>query len=75
MFIVEIPLIQLTTLFFIRWKVFVSSFQVIGSMTSGMDDMSYAAEDLKKCLEGLVQHLFGNLEMRWIDTYFPFTNP
>uniref|UniRef100_F6H4R3 Uncharacterized protein n=1 Tax=Vitis vinifera TaxID=29760 RepID=F6H4R3_VITVI len=61
MFIVEIPLIQLTTLFFIRWKVFVSSFQVIGSMTSGMDDMSYAAEDLKKCLEGLVQHLFGEL--------------
>ncbi|WKA13305.1 hypothetical protein VitviT2T_030620 [Vitis vinifera] len=34
-------------LFFIRWKVFVSSFQ----------------------------HLFGNVEMHWIDTYFPFTNP
>ncbi|RVW64558.1 Phenylalanine--tRNA ligase, chloroplastic/mitochondrial [Vitis vinifera] len=43
--------------------------------TSGMDGTSYAAEDLKKCLEGLVQHLFGNVEMRWIDTYFPFTNP
>ncbi|XP_034679075.1 phenylalanine--tRNA ligase, chloroplastic/mitochondrial-like isoform X2 [Vitis riparia] len=40
-----------------------------------MDGTSYAAEDLKKCLEGLVQHLFGNVEMRWIDTYFPFTNP
>ncbi|KAJ9672963.1 hypothetical protein PVL29_026292 [Vitis rotundifolia] len=36
--------------------------------TSGMDGTSYAAEDLKKCLEG-------NVEMRWIDTYFPFTNP
>ncbi|KAL6314300.1 hypothetical protein AAG906_018995 [Vitis piasezkii] len=43
--------------------------------TSGLDGMSYAAEDLKKCLKGLAQHLFGNVEMRWIDTYFPFTNP
>ncbi|KAL6311097.1 hypothetical protein AAG906_029190 [Vitis piasezkii] len=43
--------------------------------TSGLDGTSYAAEDLKKCLEGLAQHLFGNVEMRWIDTYFPFTNP
>ncbi|XP_034678282.1 phenylalanine--tRNA ligase, chloroplastic/mitochondrial-like [Vitis riparia] len=29
--------------------------------TSGMDGTSYAAEDLKKCLEGLAQHLFGKL--------------
>ncbi|CBI21731.3 unnamed protein product, partial [Vitis vinifera] len=43
--------------------------------TFGLDGTSYAAEDLKKCLEGLAQHLFGNVEMRWIDTYFPFTNP
>ncbi|KAL6314294.1 hypothetical protein AAG906_018988 [Vitis piasezkii] len=43
--------------------------------TSGMDGTSYAAEDLKKCLDGLAQHLFGNVEMHWIDTYFPFTNP
>ncbi|KAF8408594.1 hypothetical protein HHK36_004657 [Tetracentron sinense] len=57
---------------------------------SGMDATSYAAEDLKKCLEGLARHLFGKLgltfnqyllkftggvEMRWVDTYFPFTNP
>ncbi|RVW33038.1 Phenylalanine--tRNA ligase, chloroplastic/mitochondrial [Vitis vinifera] len=42
---------------------------------SGMDGTSYAAEDLKKCLEGLARHLFGDVEMRWIDTYFPFTNP
>ncbi|KAJ9672972.1 hypothetical protein PVL29_026300 [Vitis rotundifolia] len=54
MFIIEIPLIQLTTLFFIRWKVFVSSFQVIG-----------------RHLEWMAR----NVEMRWIDTYFPFTNP
>lgn len=42
---------------------------------SGMDATSYAADDLKTCLEGLAQHLFGAVEMRWIDTYFPFTNP
>lgn len=29
---------------------------------SGMDDTSYVAEDLKKCLEGLARHLFGNLD-------------
>ncbi|XP_057970094.1 phenylalanine--tRNA ligase, chloroplastic/mitochondrial isoform X2 [Malania oleifera] len=42
---------------------------------SGMEPTSYAAGDLKKCLEGLARHLFGAVEMRWIDTYFPFTNP
>ncbi|XP_010427722.1 PREDICTED: phenylalanine--tRNA ligase, chloroplastic/mitochondrial [Camelina sativa] len=42
---------------------------------SGMDPTLYAAEDLKKCLEGLARHLFGSVEMRWVDTYFPFTNP
>jgi hypothetical protein len=26
---------------------------------SGIDSTSYAAEDLKKCLEGLARHLFG----------------
>lgn len=28
---------------------------------SGMDGMSFAAKDLKKCLEGLARHLFGKL--------------
>ncbi|KAJ8490328.1 hypothetical protein OPV22_012049 [Ensete ventricosum] len=42
---------------------------------SGADATSYAAMDLKKCLEGLARHLFGAVEMRWVDTYFPFTNP
>jgi phenylalanyl-tRNA synthetase alpha chain len=32
--------------------------------------------DLKSKLEGLAAHLFGaNTEMRWVDAYFPFTNP
>ncbi|CAI9090623.1 OLC1v1025437C1 [Oldenlandia corymbosa var. corymbosa] len=42
---------------------------------SGVDGTSYAALDLKNCLEGLARHLFGAVEMRWVDTYFPFTNP
>lgn len=42
---------------------------------SGMDATLYAAGDLKTCLEGLARHLFGAVEMRWVDTYFPFTNP
>ncbi|KAL0662964.1 hypothetical protein Bca4012_099801 [Brassica carinata] len=42
---------------------------------SGKDSTLYAAEDLKKCLEGLARHLFGAVEMRWVDTYFPFTEP
>ncbi|KAJ9557486.1 hypothetical protein OSB04_012100 [Centaurea solstitialis] len=42
---------------------------------SGMDGTLYAANDLKACLEGLARHLFGAVEMRWVDTYFPFTNP
>ncbi|KAL6000448.1 hypothetical protein ACLOJK_024144 [Asimina triloba] len=35
---------------------------------SGMEATSYAAMDLKKTLEGLAQHLFGPVEMRWVDT-------
>ncbi|XP_078447232.1 phenylalanyl-tRNA synthetase class IIc family protein [Wolffia australiana] len=44
-------------------------------LSSGLDGTSYAAKDLKNCLEGLACHLFGDVEMRWVDTYFPFTDP
>ncbi|XP_057539885.1 phenylalanine--tRNA ligase, chloroplastic/mitochondrial-like isoform X1 [Amaranthus tricolor] len=43
--------------------------------SSGLDATTYTAQDLKTCLEGLARHLFGAVEMRWVDTYFPFTNP
>jgi phenylalanyl-tRNA synthetase alpha chain len=33
------------------------------------------AADLKKTLEGLCDHLVGDCEKRWIDEYFPFTEP
>lgn len=31
--------------------------------------------DLKRGLEGLATSLFGDVEMRWVDAYFPFTAP
>lgn len=31
--------------------------------------------DLKQVLENLARHIFGDLEMRWVDAYFPFTDP
>lgn len=37
--------------------------------------VSYAESQLKDTLEGLARHLFGDVEMRWIDAYFPFTQP
>ena len=32
-------------------------------------------EDLKSILTGLARHLFGDVEMRWREDYFPFTEP
>jgi phenylalanyl-tRNA synthetase alpha chain len=32
-------------------------------------------EDLQHTLEGLAKHLFGPVECRWVDEYFPFTHP
>eukprot|EP00903_Cladosiphon_okamuranus_P019905 g18294.t1 len=34
-----------------------------------------ASQDLKRGLEGLATSLFGDVEMRWVDAYFPFTAP
>ena len=34
-----------------------------------------AFKDLKTNLEGLAKNLFGDVEMRWVDAYFPFTTP
>lgn len=32
-------------------------------------------DDLKKTLEGLMDHLFGETEKKWSEDYFPFTTP
>lgn len=42
---------------------------------AGKDATEFAATELKAALEGLAKHLFGDVECRWIDAYFPFTEP
>jgi phenylalanyl-tRNA synthetase alpha chain len=32
-------------------------------------------DDLKEILTGLARHLFGDVQMRWNEDYFPFTTP
>jgi phenylalanyl-tRNA synthetase alpha chain len=32
-------------------------------------------QDLKEGLEGMAKELFGDVEMRWVEAYFPFTDP
>ncbi|KAI8109614.1 hypothetical protein M9434_000896 [Picochlorum sp. BPE23] len=39
------------------------------------DGTAFCEQELKKALEGLAKELFGDVEMRWIDAYFPFTDP
>lgn len=35
----------------------------------------HVEDDLKQTLSGLAQALFGDVDMRWVDGYFPFTDP
>ena len=37
--------------------------------------VKFAEADLKAGLEGMARALFGDVEMRWVDEYFPFTDP
>lgn len=39
------------------------------------DECQMIAQDLKDTLEGLMDHLFGPVEKRWSEDYFPFTEP
>ncbi|CAM9239392.1 unnamed protein product, partial [Laminaria digitata] len=43
--------------------------------SSENERMEMASKDLKCGLEGLATDLFGDVEMRWVDAYFPFTSP
>ena len=36
---------------------------------------AFCEAELKAELEALARHLFGDVEMRWVDAYFPFTDP
>lgn len=42
---------------------------------AGKSAEEFAKDDLKSALEGLAKHLFGEVECRWVDAYFPFTEP
>lgn len=42
---------------------------------SNEQQIALVQADLKQGLEGLAAHLFGPTEMRWVDAYFPFTEP
>uniref|UniRef100_A0A7S0N3C7 phenylalanine--tRNA ligase n=1 Tax=Pyramimonas obovata TaxID=1411642 RepID=A0A7S0N3C7_9CHLO len=42
---------------------------------AGCTGTELAERELKRALGGMVQHLFGDVEMRWVDAYFPFTEP
>lgn len=42
---------------------------------SGKSGTELAAQDLKFVLSGLTKHLFGDVEMKFVDAYFPFTEP
>jgi len=42
---------------------------------AGCTQAELAERELKRVLEGLAVALFGEVEMRWNDDYFPFTDP
>ena len=43
--------------------------------SKGVEAVDLARDELRTPLEGLARHLFGDVEMRWVDAYFPFTEP
>ena len=44
-------------------------------LTTTEQKMKFVEDDLKNGLEGMVKELFGDVEMRWGEDYFPFTDP
>lgn len=40
---------------------------------SGKSGTELAAQELQHVLSGLTKHLFGEVEMKFVDAYFPFT--
>lgn len=37
--------------------------------------MDIVKNDLKQTLEGMIVALFGEVDTRWVNAYFPFTEP
>ena len=46
----------------------------LGAVSPG-EAKSRVEQDLKDLLSGLARHLFGDVECRWREDYFPFTDP
>jgi phenylalanyl-tRNA synthetase alpha chain len=44
-------------------------------VNSTQQKLTMVEDDLKNGLEGMARELFGDVEMRWVDAYFPFTEP
>ena len=60
--------------FFTKWKE-CGVFDAVELNSDHLSEVEVVSKELKETLEGLAQHLFGEVEMRWVDAYFPFTEP
>ncbi|KAI9998586.1 hypothetical protein PInf_003135 [Phytophthora infestans] len=50
-------------------------FSELDATTPREEKVAHVKEELKKTLEGMAKELFGDVEMRWVEAYFPFTEP
>ena len=46
---------------------------MLDGASTEQDKVQIIKADLKQNLEGIATTLFGDVEMRWVDAYFPFT--
>jgi phenylalanyl-tRNA synthetase alpha subunit len=37
--------------------------------------VQFVADNMKRTLESMVKHVFGDVETKWVDEFFPFTDP
>jgi phenylalanyl-tRNA synthetase alpha subunit len=51
------------------------SYEQLPAGASQAERVEFVMADLKAGLEGMARALFGDVEMRWVDAYFPFTDP
>jgi phenylalanyl-tRNA synthetase alpha chain len=47
----------------------------LGHASNEEERVALVVTDLKQGLEGMVKSMFGDVQVRWVDTYFPFTLP
>jgi len=72
---VVMKLMHLIIQFSIKWKVS-EFFKKKQLPEDEAEQVKFVADELKRTLEGVARTLFGeDTPMRWIDAYFPFTDP